>query len=263
MNVEMARRLDAVVVRWLVEQGGLPPWAGKARPDWTVEAEAKLHKKLQGLFTKSLDQLWEEIRRREFPAAQADQLELIHRYLVPAGEQMGEVIAPAGVEAATHGRRTVEHALRQARWRIRYSPLPGNTADVLQDRVFAASRDTMGRIVGDVQEVMDTLAGAVREGTGIDEATRRLRSVFDGLEEHRLRSIAITEINTAQGFGNHETMREYGVEYKRWLTALDNHVRLSHIDLHGHVMRTDEAYANGLMYPGDRSGPIREWIQCR
>lgn len=261
MNSAVALKLDRLVVGFLVDRGALPGWADKARPSWEAAAEARLHKKLAGLFDKAFDRLFDEVKRRGFGADQ--NILLVRRALHEATEKAPDAIWPESREAAGHGRHIVEAALREAGLRVRYSSLTGAIEERLHETVFLASKTTMERLVVDAASVTDTLAGAVREGLGMDEAARRLRDSFAGMQENRLRSIARTEIHCSQGFGNHETMREYGVEYKQWLTAMDDDVRSSHIMLHGVVMRVDEQYPNGLDYPGDRNGPIGEWIQCR
>ncbi len=54
---------------------------------------------------------------------------------------------------------------------------------------------------------------------------------------------------------------------KGWDTQQDNRVRESHEPMNGQVRRWDEPFITGdgnyLMYPGDTSAPIKEWIRCR
>lgn len=60
------------------------------------------------------------------------------------------------------------------------------------------------------------------------------------------------------------TGEEWG---KGWDTQQDNRVRESHEPMNGQVRRWDEPFITGdgnyLMYPGDTSAPIKEWINCR
>lgn len=57
--------------------------------------------------------------------------------------------------------------------------------------------------------------------------------------------------------------------YKVWLTRSDARVRSSHRDLHGKPVPLDEPFKTWpithkqLMYPGDPSAPLREFIGCR
>jgi hypothetical protein len=67
---------------------------------------------------------------------------------------------------------------------------------------------------------------------------------------------------------------QLGVEYTQWVAAHDNRVRLSHrasfskngihgTGVDGEIIPMGGQYSNGLQYPGDMSGPIEEWINCR
>lgn len=50
---------------------------------------------------------------------------------------------------------------------------------------------------------------------------------------------------------------------KQWLASKDDRTRSSHASLDGQVRDLDKPYSNGLMYPGDQSGPASEVINCR
>ena len=61
-----------------------------------------------------------------------------------------------------------------------------------------------------------------------------------------------------------------GVEYSMWITAGDDKVRgnderdlADHVALNGEITRLGDKFSNGLFYPGEPSGPIEEWINCR
>lgn len=50
---------------------------------------------------------------------------------------------------------------------------------------------------------------------------------------------------------------------KQWCATLDERTRESHMMLDGQIRDVDEAFSNGLMYPGDPSGDAAEVINCR
>ena len=50
---------------------------------------------------------------------------------------------------------------------------------------------------------------------------------------------------------------------KEWNSALDARTRDSHVAVHGQIRELDEKFSNGLMFPGDPSGPAAEVINCR
>jgi hypothetical protein len=102
----------------------------------------------------------------------------------------------------------------------------------------------------------------------IDRITARYS---DRLLQLRGQTIAVTETNAATNAGRIEAMQQL-VEReglrpqqvrKIWATAADERVRASHMALHGDSVGLNEPFANGLMYPGDLSGPASEVIGCR
>ena len=60
------------------------------------------------------------------------------------------------------------------------------------------------------------------------------------------------------------------MEYTQWISVDDGRTRgtdpndsADHLILNGEIIRIGDTYSNGLQYPGDTSGPIEEWINCR
>jgi hypothetical protein len=102
----------------------------------------------------------------------------------------------------------------------------------------------------------------------IDRITTRYS---DRLLQLRGQTIAVTETNAATSAGRAEAMQQL-VEReglrpeqvrKVWATASDERVRPSHMALHGDSVGLNEAFGNGLQYPGDLSGPPEETVNCR
>lgn len=132
--------------------------------------------------------------------------------------------------------------------------------DGLRYNTFQASDTTLARVT---QNITNNLADSYHEGLGIRDAGRRITKEFAGLKGWESRRIARTEINSAQNEGAFSAYDELGVEYQMWWTGKDNRVRDSHRPLHGHIVAVGNTFSNGLLYPGDKSGPIKEWIYCR
>lgn len=132
--------------------------------------------------------------------------------------------------------------------------------DSLRYNTFQASDTTLARVT---QNITNNLADSYHEGLGIRDAGRRITKEFAGLKGWESRRIARTEINSAQNEGAFSAYDELGVEYQMWWTGNDNRVRDSHRPLHGHIVAVGNTFSNGLLYPGDKSGPIKEWINCR
>lgn len=132
--------------------------------------------------------------------------------------------------------------------------------DSLRYNTFQASDTTLARVT---QNITNNLADSYHEGLGIRDAGRRITKEFAGLKGWESRRIARTEINSAQNEGAFSAYDELGVEYQMWWTGQDERVRDSHRPLHGHIVAVGNTFSNGLLYPGDKSGPIKEWINCR
>lgn len=132
--------------------------------------------------------------------------------------------------------------------------------DSLRYNTFQASDTTLARVT---QNITNNLADSYHEGLGIRDAGRRITKEFSSLKGWESRRIARTEINSAQNEGAFSAYDELGVEYQMWWTGKDNRVRDSHRPLHGHIVAVGNTFSNGLLYPGDKSGPIKEWINCR
>jgi uncharacterized protein with gpF-like domain len=60
-----------------------------------------------------------------------------------------------------------------------------------------------------------------------------------------------------------KTYETLNVEYTQWIAADDDRTRESHVEVDREIIRIGDTYSNGLQYPGDTSGPIEEWINCR
>lgn len=130
----------------------------------------------------------------------------------------------------------------------------------LERQTFVASARTMARVRDNIMSIIST---SYEEGIGIRDAGRRLRKHFTQLNDFEARRIARTEINSAQNMGNYQTYFDYDINYHQWWTGQDARVRDSHKELHGQIVKVGNEFSNGLLFPGDRNGPIKEWIHCR
>jgi len=75
------------------------------------------------------------------------------------------------------------------------------------------------------QEIRDVLGKSVEEGESIQQAAKRIKTVFNEISTSRARTIARTEIQHASNYASVEAWKQSGVvEEKEWLTALDERV---------------------------------------
>lgn len=130
----------------------------------------------------------------------------------------------------------------------------------LKNQTFQGSASTMERVNTNINNV---LSEGYRTGLGNKEIGKNIQKEFKGLKTHEATRIATTEVNGAQSLGAYEQYFVDNQEYHQWLSAGDSRTRLTHSELDGEIVKVGTPFSNGLLYPGDRNGPIKEWIRCR
>ena len=132
--------------------------------------------------------------------------------------------------------------------------------DRLAEHTFTASQNTLNRVDSNINEI---LLDGYKSGVGINEVSRQITERFDQLRTWEAKRIARTEIHTAQNMGVMNSYDQLGVEYTQWISAEDSRTRESHVEVDREIIPFGGTYSNGLRFPGDTSGPIEEWINCR
>ena len=172
----------------------------------------------------------------------------------------------AGKSAARVVKRQQSMALKNIK-NISFTHTPENlfgtlkySEDKLRTNTFNASENTLNRIDSNINQI---LTNGYREGVGINEVSRQISERFDQLKTWESTRIARTEIHNAQNMGIMNTYEELGVEYTQWIAASDDRTRESHLEIDREIIPFGGVYSNGLAYPGDTSGDISEWINCR
>ena len=133
--------------------------------------------------------------------------------------------------------------------------------DRLANNTFTATENTLNRVDSNINQI---LTDGYRSGAGINEVGRQITERFDQLRTWEANRIARTEIHTAQNMGIMSSYESLGVEYTQWISAGDDgRTRDSHLEVDGEIIPFGEKYSNDLSFPGDTSGPIEEWINCR
>ena len=108
-----------------------------------------------------------------------------------------------------------------------------------------------------------------KNGESVDSIAKRIERVFDYSEGTRSRTIAMTEVFGALNMGQHETYKQAGVKWQKWITARDENVRESHQSMEGQVVGIDEMFTSGMggkmAYPSDRENgaDASDTINCR
>lgn len=113
------------------------------------------------------------------------------------------------------------------------------------------------------QQINQILADGYKDGWGYNQVAKDITRRFDQLSDWESRRIARTEIHNAHNMGIMNTYEEMGVEYTQWVAAHDARTRTSHREINGEIIPLGGTYSNDLRYPGDTTGPLKEWINCR
>ena len=130
----------------------------------------------------------------------------------------------------------------------------------LLQRTYNVSQRTLARITGDINTI---ITEGYTSGKGINIVANMLTRRFDQLETWEAKRIARTEIHNSHNTGVMRIYEEVGVSYTQWIAADDDRTRETHAEINGEIIPFGSKYSNGLEYPGDTSGPIEEWINCR
>jgi len=232
----------------------------KQEPAWQRDAVKELTGRYRGLFDRIGRETITRLKAVGVPGTDL-QRQVLVMALVDAIDEFGEISFDGTWEAARHGGQRVVGDLRGqgVRGISWHEPSPDVEA-ALRNRIFQASERTMNRIVGDVKGV---LLDSHQQGFGIDKTATALGDKFEDMKRYELERIARTEIHEADGAAADLQMKELGVEYEQWITALDGRERESHAELHGEIIRVGDTFSNGLEYPGDMSGEPEDYINCR
>jgi len=140
-----------------------------------------------------------------------------------------------------------------------FATIPKAEQDLL-NRTFKTSERTLSRVDDQLNNI---ITEGYRGGKGINDIANQVTKRFDQLQTWEARRIARTEVNTSHNKATVDTYNDLGVEYTQWIAASDDRTRDSHVEVDGEIIPMGGTYSNGLSYPGDMSGPIEEWINCR
>ena len=178
-------------------------------------------------------------------------------------------------EAGTReGDRLVElnnpHIVKEVINEIRRKNLFGTleySEERLLTKAFEASEMTMARVDESINQI---LTDGYKSGLGINHVGNEINKRFEQLRTWEARRIGRTEIQGAHYEGIMKSYETLGVEYTQWITAHDGRVRglkkgdrANHVKMDGEIIPFGGTYSNGLRFPGDTTGKIEEWINCR
>ena len=119
------------------------------------------------------------------------------------------------------------------------------------------------------KQVNAAITSAILQGKSIPNIASDLSSRMKTTNQQTAVKAARTAVTSAQNGGRLESFykaKEMGIDVKKkWMATLDSRTRPRHRDLDGEIREVEEAFSNGLMYPGDSSGSAGEvwWCRCR
>ena len=134
------------------------------------------------------------------------------------------------------------------------------TTNYIQSNTFKASERTMARINTNLK---NKIIDAYTTNKGIKYIGREVNKEYTQLKRYEANRISRTEINSAQNKGIYDQYNELGITFIQWITHPNAKTRLTHKQEDGKIILTGYKFNNGLLYPGDKNGPIEEWINCR
>jgi len=158
----------------------------------------------------------------------------------------------------------------------RLSPKARKDFDPLSIAADWAERMAASKVVNISTTTMEALRNIITASLIADQTGHRLTTdeiadmlAFElGGNDARAWTIARTELGFAMNHGHQEgalqASREYDLPMRKvWSSSFDDRVRDSHLALHGETREMNEAFSNGLQYPGDPNGEPEEVIMCR
>ena len=236
-------------------------------------ALAKFFNKLKKEVLNALDEYWKDYQMLQghidlitapVHEAHKEYYELLTLY-IKREYRLGSAEAKRLVRLANSKQRVASKSMRMpVRAIIKkdndlFGTLP-SAEERLLNRTFTASERTLARVDSQINQI---ITDGYRSGKGINDVANSLNQRFDQLTSWESKRIARTEIHNSHNVAVMDTYKELDVEYTMWVAAEDERTRDSHLEINGEIIPMGGTYSNGLAFPGDTSGDIEEWINCR
>ncbi len=117
------------------------------------------------------------------------------------------------------------------------------------------------------KQITAQVTSGILQGEGIGKISDRLQTNIPEMNRTSAIRTARTAVTGAQNAGRMDSYAasdKMGIKvHKRWIATKDFRTRHSHAMTDGEVLPYDKAFSNGLMFPGDPSGPPHEVYNCR
>lgn len=217
--------------------------AEKSVPRRQREAELRLKGELRNLLSGAVEEALDaRLAGYRGPAVERPFYAVYDRAVAAAAKE--------AENASVSGWNRIVNAVQNEGKSVFYGDVPGE--------VLRRARNTVPSTVGPaILRITERVKTAEPE---------ELAGVVNRLFSSDLERIVRTEMNDFQNAGAFAAELSLGVEYHQWVSRQDAWVRKTHkkhTGVHGEIVRVGERFSNGLLFPGDRKGPLREWISCR
>lgn len=117
------------------------------------------------------------------------------------------------------------------------------------------------------KQIRAAIQSGILQGKSIGKIANDLQRRIPDMSRKSAIRAARTAMTGAQNGGRMDSYKaasDMGIKVrKRWVATKDDRTRKSHRRMDGETVDWDERFSNGLMYPGDPSGPGAEVYQCR
>lgn len=137
----------------------------------------------------------------------------------------------------------------------------------LDSKISKGLYTRLGEDVGLLKKkIIAQVSRSISNGTSYAECAKQL-SGYTRIGYNNAVRIARTEGHRIQCAATMDTMhnaKERGADVvKQWDATLDGLTRESHVAVDGEIREVNEAFSNGLDYPGDPAGGAAEVVNCR
>ena len=149
--------------------------------------------------------------------------------------------------------------------KLAYANIPGSTISrgIMTPMNKIALKSNKSIIQDRIQR---SIVQSIAQGEGVRASSARIKKDLEQNANNAVR-IARTETTRVMNGAKQDSYvhaNKMGLPLlKKWVASLDGSTRDSHASLDGEEVETSKAFSNGLMHPGDQSGPPEEVINCR
>jgi HK97 family phage portal protein len=255
-NVVMETREDQASQEASVAPTVLVRGISAERADKTFSRlEAQAQRAVQRLAKAQLDEALRKLNRSRSTQVRADAntvfnaaswVERAYDYLLPSIAAALDAGAAATQESLDNHKNLDQFLLNASEKRARRlaEQVNDTTAKILNDRLAAA---------------------AATDNITVDQFSDVLNTTFDELSGYRAATIARTEmVSNFNAASREAAVQSNVVSQREWLPGGGAHSRPEHDALGGYrTTGLDDAYPNGLMFPGDPDGDPSETVNCR